>query len=107
MPVSKLGARYPKFVGEVCCGKDLSGLDSSHFIGTGRLNLQWLIDAYNIASFKESFFIDYFDKLSGTDQLRIQIKSGLDEYAIRKTWQTDLDTFMLIRSKYLLYPDFK
>jgi len=34
-----------------------------------------------------------------------QLKKGMSEDEIRKSWQKDLDAFRVIRKKYLIYPD--
>ncbi|MEY3947106.1 MAG: hypothetical protein RJB03_1812, partial [Bacteroidota bacterium] len=61
---------------------------------------------------KEKFFIlpksgdakaSFFNKLAGNSILMEQIKSGMDEAAIRKTWEPGLMKFKKIRAKYLLY----
>ncbi len=55
---------------------------------------------------KESeFFINYFDLLAGTDNLRKQILNGESIEEIKISWKTDLEKFKKIRVKYLLYPD--
>jgi uncharacterized protein YbbC (DUF1343 family) len=36
-----------------------------------------------------------------------QIKKGLSEKEIRKSWEPRLKSFKKIRKKYLLYPDFE
>jgi uncharacterized protein YbbC (DUF1343 family) len=46
----------------------------------------------------------FFDLLAGTDQLRLQLESGMTEEEIRKTWQNDLDLYLAKRKKYLIYP---
>ena len=73
----------------------------------GRINLLYLLTAYQSYADKEHFFINsnFFDKLAGTDLLRKQIVDGLSEEEIRDTWQSDLEHFKTIRSKYLLYDD--
>jgi uncharacterized protein YbbC (DUF1343 family) len=53
---------------------------------------------------KEKFFIDYFDTLAGTKELKQQIKDGLTEQQIRASWKPGLDAFKIKREKYLLYP---
>jgi len=70
------------------------------------LNLTYLQDAYAKYPNKKVFFLKnrFIDKLSGSDQLRKQIESGVSEKAIRKSWAKDLDSFKQIRKKYLLYP---
>lgn len=46
----------------------------------------------------------FFDKLAGTDLLRLQLESGMTETEIRKTWQNDLELYLAKRKKYLIYP---
>ncbi|MFI5222188.1 MAG: hypothetical protein ACHQK8_07670, partial [Bacteroidia bacterium] len=74
--------------------------------GYGKLYMFFLIDLYQNDPDKEHFFTDFFDKLAGTDQLRKNIMDGKPEGEIRSFWKEDLDNFMQVRKKYLLYPDF-
>ena len=67
------------------------------------LNLSWLINCYKESKNKNVFFNSFFDKLAGTDRLRLQIKEGMTEREIRKTWEQDLNKFKEIRKKYLIY----
>lgn len=73
----------------------------------GRINLSYLLTAYQSYEDKEHFFLNsnFFDKLAGTDQLRKQIMDGLTEDEIRDSWQSDLQHFMKVRESYLLYDD--
>lgn len=48
---------------------------------------------------------DFFDRLAGTDQLRIQLLRGDSEAEIRTSWESALQQFRLQRQPYLLYPD--
>jgi hypothetical protein len=41
--------------------------------GSGKLNLAWVIDMYKIYPDKAHFFIPYFKRLAGNDELRKQI----------------------------------
>lgn len=71
------------------------------------LQLTWLVRAH--AAFKQAGLTlidrpDFFDKLSGTDALRLAIESGLSEDEIRQSWQDDLNSFKQKRAPYLLYP---
>ena len=65
--------------------------------------LQPVIDMYNAFPDKEKFFIGYFDTLAGTKELKEQIRKGMTEEQIRKTWKPGLDGFKSTRKKYLLY----
>jgi len=102
-PESMPGASKPKYKGEECRGYDLSGVKAEEVYKNGQLNLRLLISFYQDAQDKDAFFIPYFENLAGTDKLEMQIKEGLSEAEIKQTWVADLETFKLIRNKYLLY----
>jgi uncharacterized protein YbbC (DUF1343 family) len=69
-----------------------------------KINLEWLIDAYNANGKKKDFFNSFFVKLAGTDKLQKQIEQGLSAEEIRDSWKDGLANFQKIREKYLLYP---
>jgi len=93
----------PKLKGEQCFGTDLRNFEPHD--GWNSIELKWLLNAYNIFPEKDKFFLPYFEKLAGTDLLRKQIVSGLSEAEIRESWKPDIDAYMLMRSKYLRYPE--
>jgi uncharacterized protein YbbC (DUF1343 family) len=68
--------------------------------------LKYLVEFFQQIDLKEQFFTSpsFFDKLAGTDQLRMQLMNGLSESAIRKSWSNDLNAYKQIRKKYLIYP---
>ena len=72
---------------------------------SGRLNLSYLLTAYQNSADKEHFFLGnrFIDKLAGTARLREQIIAGLTEKEIRASWKPALENFRLVREKYLLY----
>ncbi|HNA41719.1 MAG TPA: DUF1343 domain-containing protein, partial [Saprospiraceae bacterium] len=75
---------------------------------TKQINLQHLIKMYNSYKGKDFFLANhFFDKLAGTDQLKEQILSGMQESKIRESWQPEIEKFRKIRKKYLLYKDFE
>ncbi len=102
-PESKPGATNPKYKGIKCNGQNLVDYTKKFDKMPAQLNLSWLIESYKMLSHQHEFFISYFDKLAGTDDLRKQIKSGLTEIEIRESWQKDIDNYKKIREKYLLY----
>lgn len=97
-PKSGPGSKYPKHENKTCVGKNLE-----HYPYLSSINLNWLIESYNQTNNKEDFFNSFFDKLAGTDKLRTQIISGLNEKEIRSSWKTGLKEFKKTRIKYLLY----
>lgn len=102
-PKSKDGASKPKYNEQNCFGANLSGYAENYKHNDNKIELNWLIGSYEIMSRKGEFFNNYFEKLSGTKDLRQQIIDGSSEEEIRLSWQPGLDRFMKIRSKYLLY----
>lgn len=87
----------PKYEGKTCYGFDLR--NSQAIKG---LELNYLIKMYRILN-QDDFFNSYFDTLAGNDELRKQIKAGLDEDEIRLSWQDALTIYKNKRAKYLLY----
>jgi uncharacterized protein YbbC (DUF1343 family) len=104
-PKSMPGAKHPKFEDQECHGYDLTTLDHEDIRKEARLNLSYLINYYKSFPQGEDFFLknNFFDKLAGSNELRSQVLSGLDEDKIRATWQKDLALFKIMRKKYLLY----
>jgi uncharacterized protein YbbC (DUF1343 family) len=92
------GAKYPKHKEKTCFGEDLR--NTEHL---SKLNLKWLIKAYQQTDKKEEFFNKFFTKLAGTELLQSQIEKGFSQSDIEKSWQKDLESFKKIRSKYLMY----
>ena len=72
-------------------------LNMRHTIDLSKINLDWLITAYNQTSNKENFFNSFFDKLAGTEKLRKQIISGKNTNEIKETWKVGLNQFKKIR----------
>ncbi|MBQ8703238.1 MAG: DUF1343 domain-containing protein [Bacteroidales bacterium] len=69
-----------------------------------RFSLQYLLEMYRRVP-KGRFFLknNFFDRLAGTCELRMQLERGLGEEAIRATWQPGLEAFKETRKKYLIY----
>jgi uncharacterized protein YbbC (DUF1343 family) len=103
IPVSVPGAKYPPLEGSKCFGRDLRNAIRDKIVPVQRINLEWLIDAYNNYPLKDKFFIPYFDVLAGGPTLREQIQKGMSADQIRESWKDGLAKFSKIRAKYLLY----
>jgi len=106
VPVSRPGASHPPYENKTCYGFDLTNFAQYYINGLGELYLLWLLESYKMSPDKDSFFNNFFDKLAGSDQLRKDVIAGKKAEDIRASWQTDIDNFMQIRQKYLLYYDF-
>lgn len=92
----------PKCSGKTCHGMDLRG-EYNTILELKRLNLAWLLLAYQKYAGKEPFFNALFDKLVGNTRLKQQIVEGQTEEDIRADWQEGVLEFMDTRSKYLIY----
>ncbi|MCL1669849.1 DUF1343 domain-containing protein [Elizabethkingia ursingii] len=110
-PVSIPGkAENPLYMNQICYGLDLRNTDLNKIVESKKINLKWMIELYKNYPDKEQFFkqwhpqIGNIDYLAGVSEFKEQIKSGLSEDEIRKTWQPGLENYKNMRKKYLLYP---
>jgi uncharacterized protein YbbC (DUF1343 family) len=111
------GAKSSKLYGQLCYGWDLSGTPEEVMAKVdNKIQLKWLMEAYRLFPKKDSFFIipksgkmeeSFFNRLAGNNELWQQIKNGESEADIRKSWESKLNEFKVIRKKYLLYEDFE
>ncbi|MEM9920331.1 MAG: DUF1343 domain-containing protein, partial [Bacteroidota bacterium] len=94
-PMPMPGAKRPKLEGQQCRGYDLSAISLDSLRQLARLDLDYLLNFYSSFSDKEQFFLknNFFDKLAGTDQLRLQMQAGKTIEEIRQSWATDLAAF--------------
>jgi uncharacterized protein YbbC (DUF1343 family) len=109
-PVSKPGAGNPKLKDKLCYGWDLSGSPQAALKRVdNKMQIKYLLEAYRLFPEKDSFFRrngSSFNRLAGSDMLMKQIKQGLSEEEIRKSWEPDLKKYLTRRKEYLLYEDF-
>jgi len=106
-PVPMPGAKTPPHLNKTCYGRDLRKTPEEILkVLNGKLNLSFLQEAYQQQNDSAKFFNSFFEKLSGTAQLRLQIIRHQSDAAIRKSWEPALTQFKKVRKKYLLYPDF-
>ncbi len=115
-PNPTAGAKSSKCYGQLCYGWDIGGtVDEVLQKVDHKLQLKWLIEAYKLFPAKDSFFIlpksgmmkqSFFNKLAGNNDLWQQLKAGISEEDIRKSWEPALSAFKQTRKKYLLYKDF-
>ena len=100
-PSSQSGAKYPKHENLKCCGWDLSKYEIDNGI-----NLSYLIECFNQYNSKGiPFFNSFFDKLAGSNVLRVLIEAGWSEAQIKETWQEGLQLYKEQRLNYLIYPE--
>ena len=116
-PISRDGAKTPKLLNQRCYGWNISGSNEAVLKEVdNRLQLKWLLQAYQLFPQKNTFFIVpkkdnlkpteiFFNKLAGNNELMQQIIAGKTEAEIRASWQPKLEAFKKIRRKYLLYAE--
>ncbi|TWW01499.1 exo-beta-N-acetylmuramidase NamZ domain-containing protein [Chitinophaga pinensis] len=105
-PRSTSGAKEPPLKNVTCYGYNLTGTpEAVRAEMDNKLQLKWLLQAYDLYPEKENFFTPFFNKLAGNTTLQRQIKQGLSEADIRETWEPALTQFKTIRKKYLLYAE--
>ncbi|MEQ8471094.1 MAG: DUF1343 domain-containing protein [Marinoscillum sp.] len=94
------GSKYPPLEGLQCFGVGFLNQPPKY-----KLDISYLINFYhNLKLTAKPFFdTDQFILRAGTDQLQIQIESGFSEAEIRASWQKDLNEFLKLREKYVLY----
>ena len=97
-PKPNFGAKEPTYNGVLCYGEDLT-----KYPKLDKIELKWLIKAYNTTSDKSRFFNKFFTRLAGTKKLQEQIETGVSEEGIRNSWKEGLDNFKKIRANYLIY----
>jgi uncharacterized protein YbbC (DUF1343 family) len=98
IPKPNFGAKDPLYNGKECFGEDLTTYPK-----LTRLELKWLLKAYQNTSDKTKFFNPFFTKLAGTKKLQQQIENGISESKIRKSWKNGLIAFKKMRMKYVIY----
>ncbi|NVJ88656.1 MAG: DUF1343 domain-containing protein [Flavobacteriaceae bacterium] len=97
-PKSNEGAKYPKHKDKLCYGVDLKDTNELY-----KIDLSFLLNAYQQTPKSETFFDKTFTIHAGTEKLQQQIEQGFTESEIRKSWEKDLEDFKKVRSKYLIY----
>lgn len=102
-PQPNFGSKHPKHNGKKCYGFDLN--EAPMNLRMNKMDLSFLIEANKYM--KGDMFLgkkkNMFNLLAGNGVLLGQVKKGMTEDQIRETWKEDLDAYMLIREKYLLY----
>jgi len=95
-------AKHPKQEGKMCYGEDLRDACLNQ-----RFSLGYFLTYYRKFSKEKDFLSSerWFDLLAGTDQVLKDIRAGRSLAEIEASWQDDLNHYLELRQKYLLYPE--
>lgn len=100
-PKPNFGDKDPLYNGIECNGEDLSAIPRIN-----RLEIKWLIKAYQTTADKSKFFDKRkFSIRAGNEKLQQQIEAGLSEEEIRNSWKEGLENFKKMRQQYLIYKE--
>jgi uncharacterized protein YbbC (DUF1343 family) len=68
-----------------------------------RAAVAMLVEARRMSGDVWSWRVGHFDRLAGTDSLRLGIEAGQSADELTRGWNAALDTFRALRAPYLLY----
>ena len=106
-PSSRIECKNPKFENKECYGVKFflatQSINLSH-VSFSPLDIDLIIRAFKNYPDNNKFFNSFFNKLAGNSSFQRKIKSGWSAEEIKKSWEKDINRFLKIRSKYLLYP---
>ncbi len=93
----------PPYRDTLCAGLNLSGAGTKIREEEIGIKLLWLRECFSTYPDTAKFFTPFFEKLSGTSELRMDIRQRKSEAQIKAGWKKSIDAFLIIRKKYLLY----
>ncbi len=96
-------SKDPKFLNRECFGLKFFLKKDSTNLKHNLIDLDLIINTYLAFPKEKIFFNSFFNKLAGNSTLMNKIKLGWDSESIRNSWTSDLNDFLKIREKYLLY----
>lgn len=100
-PKPNFGDKNPLYNGVECNGEDLSTITRIN-----KLEIKWLIKAYQTTADKSKFFDKRkFSIRAGNEKLQQQIEAGISEEEIRNSWKEGLQDFKKMRAQYLIYKE--
>lgn len=109
-PVSTMGAApHPKHENTLCSGENLNKLGVTWITNGESWDLRFLTKYADLFRNKDGELVDFFtstsffDKLVGTDELRLALESNLSIEDLGNSWEVDIEKFKTTRAPYLLY----
>lgn len=103
-PRSIPGAKSPRYMDRECHGEDLRKATLSQ-IWERKIDLSHVIAAYRDLDMGDPFFgkNNHFELLAGVGYVRKMIEDGAGAPEISRMWKDDVESFKMLRKKYLLY----
>ncbi len=109
-PVATPGASpHPKYENTICSGENLHDLGMKWISSSESWDLNILVRYADLFRYEDGelvgFFTSksFFDKLVGTDELRLALESNESIESLEKSWEEDIEKFKSARTPYLLY----
>lgn len=103
------GDKMPVHNGDTCKGFDLSWLPIDILQRENCFKIEYLLEFYNLTDEEEQTkFFDknnFFNKLIGNAEIKEMIIEGKSAIEIQNSWLSELESFKMLRKKYLLYPE--
>ncbi|MDI7248076.1 MAG: DUF1343 domain-containing protein [Bacillota bacterium] len=95
---------FSKNAGRRCSGMEVRVTDRTAFlpVATGLHVVAAILEMYP-AQATWAYGGSHFDRLMGTDQVRLLLQKGTSARDIVASWQADLEAFRKVRTRYLLY----
>ena len=84
-PQPNFGSKNPKQKGVLCFGENLTQISPPK-----KVELKWLLKAYQNFPSKDDFFLKGFERIAGNSSLKKQIKKGMTEEEIQAWTKTEL-----------------
>ncbi len=101
-------APSPIFQNEPCYGvKFINQTNGKETFLAGLELLSNFYSEFKKANPNEEAILPFFYKLTGTEMLAHQLESGKRPQEMYESWRPGVNSFLQIRKKYLLYPDFQ
>lgn len=98
-PVANFGSKYPKDQNKKCYGYDLTKTKK-----LSKVDISFLINAYQNYPNKKEFFGKTFTIHAGNTKLQSQLENRLTAKEIEDSWKKEIHKFIKIRKKYITYP---
>lgn len=105
-PSPNVGSTSPPQNGKACFGRDLSSLEPDSLFALQKLDYSYLVEAYQACKNAGVDLVtksSHFDRLAGTERLKLAVESGKTVEEIEVMFKNEEEAFKVLRAKYLIY----